>query len=175
MSAAAWENRLASENYYEKLWVECHLCGKPRLKWGPHMRTAHGWSALDEERYKLDQEAATTEEIPEGARKRKLDWSELIENENRRCRDQLTNMVILKFRTLFDCMKNVYKEIHDLTAQTLVDLPSGGGDIVDGKKDIDDAIERVLSSSFDHLDSTHNSEMAHVIHSLTELAKGEYV
>ena len=169
MSAAAWENRLASENYYEKLWVECHLCGKPRLKWGPHMRTAHGWSAIDEERYELDQE------IPEGARKRKLDWSELIENENQQCRDQLTNMVILKFRTLYDCMKNIYKEIHDLTAQTLVELPSGGGDIVDGRKDTHDAIERLLNPSFDHLDSTHNSEMAHMARLLTELARVEYM
>ncbi|MCP4099546.1 MAG: hypothetical protein GY748_25275 [Planctomycetaceae bacterium] len=174
MSATAWENRLARENYYEKLWVDCHLCGKPRLKMGPHMRTAHGWSALDEQRYRIDQEA-TSQEIPEGARKRKLDWSELIENENRQCRDQLTNIVILKFRTLYDCMKNVYKEIHDHTAKTLVDLSSDGGDIVDGKKDIDDAIERVLNTSFDHLDSTHNSERAHVIHSLTELAQGTYV
>ena len=174
MSATAWENRLAWENYHENLWVDCHLCGKPRLKMGPHMRTAHGWSAFDEQRYRMDQEAAS-QEIPEGARKRKLGWAELIENENRQCRDQLTNMVILKFRTLFDCMNNVYKEIHDLTAQTLVDLPSGGGDIVDGKKDIGDAIERVLKPSFDHLDSAHNSEMAHVIRSLTELAKGECV
>ena len=69
------------------------------------MRTAHGWSALDEQRYRMEQEAVS-EEIPKGALKRKLDWSELIENENRQVRDQLTNTVILKFRTLYDCMKN---------------------------------------------------------------------
>ena len=160
---------------YNKLTIDCHLCGKSRLLLGPHMQAVHGWTSLDEQRYRAEKEAIAEEEIPEGARKRKLDWSELIENENRQVRDQLINTVISRFRTLYDCMKIVYREIHDLTAQTLIDLPSGGGDIVDGRKDIDDAIQRVLNPSFDHLDRVNNSEMAQVAHLLTGLARGEFV
>ena len=69
MSASAWKNRLESIKYYKSLWTDCHLCGKPRLKLGPHMRTAHGWSAMDEQRCIFEHEALL-QEIPEGARKR---------------------------------------------------------------------------------------------------------
>lgn len=172
-SAEAWENRLASINYYKKLWKDCHLCGKPMLKYGPHMRTAHGWSTYDEEQYELDQKAVAAEEIPEGARKRKLDLAELIEYENQQ--NQLRSFIISKFRSLYDCMRIVYKEIHDQTSQFLVDLPSGADDIVDGRRDIDDAIQRVLSPSFDYLDKTINDEMIRLVRLLSELFRGEYV
>ena len=118
----------------------------------------------------MEQEVAA-EEIPEGARKRKLDWAELIENENQQVRDQLTNMTISRFRTLYESMKIVYKELHGLTAQTLVSLPnSSGADIVDGRKDVHDAIERVLTPSFDYLDRVNNAEMTRVANLLADLA-----
>ena len=53
-------------------------------------------------------------------------------------------------------------------------MPSGG-DIVDGRKDIHDDLERVLNPSFVHLESTNRSEKTRLMHSLTELAHSEYV
>ena len=173
MSASAWKNRLESIKYYKSLWTDCHLCGKPRLKLGPHMRTAYGWSAMDEQRYRFEQEAAL-QEIPEGAHKRKLSWSEFTENDNQQVRHRISEIIDLRFRTLDDCLTRIYRDIRDIVAQTLIDMPSGG-DIVDGRKDIHDDLERVLNPSFVHLESTNRSEKTRLMHSLTELAHGEYV
>ena len=64
--------------------------------------------------------------------------------------------------------------MHDVAAQNLINIPSGGN-IVDERKDIHDDLERVLNPSFDHLDSTNRTEKTRLIHSLTELAHGEPV
>ena len=72
-------------------------------------------------------------------------------------------------------MRIVYKEIHDQTSQFLVDLPSGADDIVDGRRDIDDAIQRALSPSFDYLDQIINDEMIRLVRLLSELFRDEYV
>ena len=121
----------------------------------------------------VEQEVAL-QEIPEGARKRKLSFSELVEYDNQQVRRRISEIIDIRFRTLHDFLKGVYNDIHYIVAQTLIDMPSGG-DIVDGRKDIHDALERVSNPSLDHLASTNRSEKIHLMHSLTELARGEYL
>ena len=52
----------------------------------------------------VEQEVAL-QEIPEGARKRKLSFSELVEYDNQQVRKRISEIIGIRFRTLHDFLK----------------------------------------------------------------------
>ena len=81
------------------------------------MQTAHSWSTMDEQRYRFEQEAAL-QEIPEGACKRKLSWSEFTENDKQQVRHRISEIIDLRFRTLHDCLTRIDRDIRRCSANS---------------------------------------------------------
>ena len=145
----------------------CHICGKVFNRMRDHLKNFHKWTKEEVKQYRMSVKEMDrpVEEEHRVAKKRKRNHEELIQNE---VRGELINIVIIHFRAISEGLRRMYSDLHGNAIQRLMSLPSAE-DIVEGRKDIDDAMGRTLQPSIEYLDKIINAEMIRIAHELHKL------
>lgn len=157
----------------------CYLCQKSYKQLYNHLKNYHKWSKDEIKQYKMDakqqqtsaekeEEKWSKDEINQpqsGTEKeedmsryasRQISWTEFIQNGEARA--ELTNVTAQRFRQMNEILSSMYWELHSDALRVLLSLPSGP-DIVDGRKDVDDNVRKILKPSMAYLEQVNNVEM----------------
>ena len=145
----------------------CHICGKFVNRMREHLKNFHKWTKEEVKKYRMSMKEMdrSVDEEQRVAERRKINHEELILNE---ARGELINITITHFRAIFEGLQRMYSDLHHNASQTLMSLPSEK-DVVEGRKDIGDAMGRTLQPSIGYLDKIINAEMIRIAHELHKL------
>ena len=146
----------------------CHICGKYFNRMSDHLRNFHKWTKEEVKQYRVSVKETDRpiEEEHIVAKRKKRNHQEIVQND--RVRGELINIAIIHFRAIYEALQRMYSDLHYNASQTLMSLPSEK-DVVEGRKDIGDAVGRTLQPSMEYLDRMTNAEMIRIAHELQKL------